>query len=450
MSKRNLKNQIEVNSNPISKTISKVKSNVNSNPNSNVKSKTNSTTKTQSNSSAISSVKSTTKSNKNIEPIVNKIKSIVKSNSDSDLSESDQVIISDDSDNSMSDNANSDNTNSDNTYSNTNQVTQKRDVDPLSYRKIIDDPSYVMTPEDIRLRIMNDKNIYITANDVNDIFKKVGFKHKVKNLDMFQTAMIHESYMVTRLTDYKTHKFIRECEPIDPVRADNALPLQTRSYERLEYLGDCVIHMALGDYLFHRYPNMDQGDLTTNRSKIERKESLSKYSKALGLHKFVMIGYSYEQVNARITNPSITEDVFEAFVGALKEEVGYDRSIEFVIKAVEKLDDLSEVVRTKTNYKDQLMQYFHKVDPTCRHDLRYMDESFEDKNGQTRYHSNVYDKMTGEFLGDGQGRSKKMAQQRAAKDALLRIELIGNEDDDGEIIEVDFDIDDELERRGDL
>jgi ribonuclease-3 len=319
-----------------------------------------------------------------------------------------------------------------------------------NYRKKITDPDYVMTPEDIRLRIMNDKNVYIDEKVINNIFKRVGFKHKVKDLDRFQVAMIHESYLTDRLEDYKTHKFIRECETIDPERADRALPLQTESYERLEFLGDAVIHLALGDYLFHRYPDMDQGDLTTNRSKIEKKESLSKYSKDLGLHKYVMIGYSYEHVNARITNPSITEDVFEAFVGALRLEVGYVKAIEFVIKVIEKLEDIPEVIRTKTNYKDQLMQYFHKVDSNCRHDLRYMDESFEDKNGHTRYHSKVYDKMTGQFLGEGQGRSKKMAQQRAAKDALLRIELIGNEEDDDEIIEVDFDIDAELERRGDI
>jgi dsRNA-specific ribonuclease len=319
-----------------------------------------------------------------------------------------------------------------------------------SFRKNIDDSDYVMTPEDVRLRIANDKNVYITKKDVNAIFKRVGFKHKVVDLHKYQIAMIHESYLVDRLTDHKTHKFIRECEPIDPERADNALPLQTVSYERLEFLGDAVIHLALADYLFHRYPDMDQGDLTTNRSKIEKKESLSKYSKALGLHKFVMIGYSYEQVNARITNPSITEDTFEAFVGALKEEVGNLKSLEFVIKVIECLEDIPEVIRTKTNYKDQLMQYFHKVDPTCRHDLRYMDQNFEDKNGHTRYLSKVYDKMTGEFLGEGQGRSKKMAQQRSAKDALLIIELIGNEDDEDEIMEVDFDIDAELEKRGEI
>jgi len=318
------------------------------------------------------------------------------------------------------------------------------------YRKIIDDPEYVMTPEDIRLRIMNDRNVLIDESVINGIFKKVGFKHTVKDLKRFQVAMIHESYLADRLNDYKTQKFIRECEPIDPNRADIALPLQTESYERLEFLGDAVIHLAIGDYLFHRYPDMDQGDLTTNRSKIEKKETLSKYSKALGFHKYVIIGYSYEQVNARITNPSLTEDAFEAFVGVLKEEVGVVRAIEFVIKVIEHLEDIPEIIRTKNNYKDHLMQYFHKVDSTCRHDLRYMDESFDDKSGHTRYHSKVYDKMTGQFLGEGQGRSKKMAQQRAAKDALLRIDLIGNEEEDNEIIEVDFDIDAELERRGDI
>lgn len=318
------------------------------------------------------------------------------------------------------------------------------------YRLVIDDPHYVMTEEDIRLRIMNDKNILVTEKFINSIFKRVGFKHRVENLELFQTAFVHESYLVDRLTDYKTHKFIRECEPIDPDRAEKALALRTVSYERLEYLGDAVIHYALGNYLFNRYPDMAQGDLTTNRSKIEKKESLSKYSISLGLHKYAIIGYSYEQVNARITNPSLTEDVFEAFVGALKEEVGIVKAVNFVINVIELLEDIPEVIRTKNNYKDQLMQYFHKVDPNCRHDLKYMDENFEDKNGHVRYHSRVYDKMTGQFLGEGQGRSKKMAQQRSAKDALLRIELIGNDDDDGEIIEVDFDIDAELEKRGSL
>jgi ribonuclease-3 len=262
--------------------------------------------------------------------------------------------------------------------------------------------------------------------------------------------MVHESYLVNRLDDPKNTKLIRECEPIDPDRADDALELQTVSYERLEYLGDSVIHLALADYLYHRYPDMDQGGMTSNRSKIEKKESLSKYSKALGLQKYVIIGYSIEQVNGRLTNPSITEDVFEAFVGALKEEVGFVKALDFVIQVIEKLDDIPEIIRTKTNYKDQLMQYFHKVDPRCRHDLKYIDEDFEDRNGKRRYHTRVYDQMTGEFLGEGQGRSKKTAQQRSAKNALLQIELIGNKEDDEEIMEVDFDIDAELEKMNDL
>lgn len=317
----------------------------------------------------------------------------------------------------------------------------------LPYSLKIEDPEYVMTSEDIRLRIMNDNNIYITKQIIDDIFKRVGFNYKVKDLKNFQIAMIHESYIMERLTDNKTAKLIREFDPIDPSRARKAIPLQTESYERLEFLGDSVIHYVLAKYLYDRYPEMHQGDLTLTRSKIEKKESLSKYSKELGLHKYVMIGYSVEQVNGRITNPSITEDIFESLVGALLLEAGIILTEEFIIKTIEYLEDIPEIIRTHNNYKDQLMQYFHKVDSKCRHDLKYIDEDFEDKNGKRKYHTRVYDKMTGQYLGEGQGRSKRSAQQNSAKDALLKLGLIGsicNSDNTDDYFEVDFDIDEEI------
>lgn len=315
------------------------------------------------------------------------------------------------------------------------------------YALKIEDPDYIMTPEDIRLRIMNDSNVYIKPEDINSVFFRVGFDYKIRHIETYQTAMIHESYMVDRLTDNKTLKLIRDFEPITPDRAAKALPLQIKSYERLEFLGDSVIHYVLAKYLFERYPEMHQGDLTLTRSKIEKKDSLSKYSKELGLHKFVMIGYSIEQVNGRITNPSITEDVFESLVGALLLEAGILKAEEFVIKAIEYLEDIPEIIRTHDNYKDKLMQHYHKIDSKCRHDLRYIDEDFEDKNGKRKYHTRVYDKMTGQFLGEGQGRSKRSAQQNAAKDALLQIGLIGTDENSDEYLEFDFDIDEVLDNQ---
>jgi ribonuclease-3 len=344
----------------------------------------------------------------------------------------------------LPDRSNNDDLNNLNNYKDKKLISNDNEYKYTSLK--ITDPDYVMTSEDITYRILNDKNILITEDAINAIFDRVGFNYKVKDLYTFQTAMIHESYMVDRLTDSKTAKLIRECDSIDPRRAEKALPLQTRSYERLEFLGDSVIHYALAQYLFIRNPNSHQGFLTSKRSQIEKKESLAKYGRKLGLQKYVMIGYSIEQVNGRLIYDSITEDVFEAFVGALNLEAGIDQTSKFVIKAYEELGDYAEDVRTNDNYKDQLMQHFHKIDPNYRHDLKYSDEDFEDKNGKRKYHTRVFDRMNGDFLGEGVGKSKKEAQQNSAKNALLRIELIGNEDNEDEFLDIDCDIDAELEK----
>lgn len=299
-----------------------------------------------------------------------------------------------------------------------------------------------LTDEEIKLRIMNDKNIMITKEYIDSVFARVGFDHTVKNIELFQTSMIHESYTTSITTNRKVLRTLRPFEMIDPKRATQALPLFDTSYERLEYLGDSVIHYALAQYLFDRYPDRQEGFLTTTRSKIEQKITLSKYAKELGFQKYAIIGYYVEQENSRISDESLTEDIFEAFVGALNIEVGIVRACDFVIRVIETIGDLAEIIRTETNYKDQLMRHFHRIDPNCRHDLKYVDQQIDLGNDKKRFDVNVYDKMTGQYLGEGSGRTKQKAEKRAAKNALLRLGLIGGFADDDEVIEVDFDVDD--------
>lgn len=297
---------------------------------------------------------------------------------------------------------------------------------------------------DISLKILNEKNIPITEEYVNSIFKKVGFDHKVSDISNYQLAMIHESYLVDRLTDPKTISSLKDIKPNDPNAASKAMPLQKHPYERLEFLGDAAIHYHLTRYLYERFPNMREGFMTPTRSKIEKGDTLCTYTQMLGLQKYAVIGYSLENENARLTDVKLLEDLFEAFVGAIDYEAGIAKSGEFVIKFIEKYEDIAEIVRTHTNYKEQLMQHYHKIEKNCRHDLKYVDEEFEGSHGKKRYHSRVYDCMTGEFLGEGQANSKKPAQQRAAKNALLRVGLIGEDDSaDDDVIKVDFDIDEE-------
>ena len=131
-----------------------------------------------------------------------------------------------------------------------------------------DDNYFTFTSDEIRDRILNEKNIPITEEYVNGIFKRFNFDHKVQNLAMFQVAMIHSSYLEENISNPKTIKLLKDIPPIDSRFKKNCMPLCTRSYERLEYLGDSVIRHAIGKYLFLRYPNEEEGFLTTNRSKI--------------------------------------------------------------------------------------------------------------------------------------------------------------------------------------
>jgi ribonuclease-3 len=283
-----------------------------------------------------------------------------------------------------------------------------------------------LSPDEIRDRILNEKNIPITEEFINGIFEKVGFDHKVKNLANFQTAMIHSSYLEENVSNAKTIKLLKDIPPIDSYIRKKCMPLQQHSYERLEFLGDSIIRHAFGKYLFLRYTNEEEGFLTTNRSKMENKFALSELARKLGIQNYAVIAKNIELANGRTSYVTLTEDLFEAFVGALNLEIDENRSVEFLWLIIEKELDVPETIRTQNNYKDKLMQHFHKID-VIKHDLHYEDEEIESDDGKKKYRTVVSDKNTGKKLGVGSGRSKKTSQQRAAKDALIRLGLIGND-----------------------
>ena len=308
-----------------------------------------------------------------------------------------------------------------------------------------EDNEVKLSQEEIRDRILNEKNIQITEEFINSIFDRLGFNHKVKNLENFQTAMIHSSYLEENISNPKTVKLLKDIPPIDPILLKKCMPLQKKSYERLEFLGDSIIRHAIGKYLFIRYPEEEEGFLTTNRSKMENKFALSDLARKFGIQNYVVIARNIEIANGRSTYVTLTEDVFEAFIGALNLEIDENKTVEFLWSIIENDLDVPETIRTQNNYKDQLMQYFHKVD-VVKHDLQYEDEEIETNDGKKRFKTVVFDKETGERLGIGAGRSKKTSQQRAAKDALIKRHLIGNDIEEEEYFDYNGDIACEIEK----
>jgi len=200
--------------------------------------------------------------------------------------------------------------------------------------------------------------------------------------------------------------------------------LQERGYGRLEYKGDAVIHHIIADYLYERYPNEDEGFLTKLRTKLEKAETLSELSIKIGLHKYAIVARNIEQAGGRLNNTHLTEDIFEAFFGALSLECGYDKCSTFFINIMEKELDLSQLIYLDDNYKDRLMQHYHKMK---WQEPKYLEDSSqqgETKENETKNYIMYVKNPVGKIIGVGRGNSKVKAEQMAANHALIELGVI--------------------------
>jgi len=289
--------------------------------------------------------------------------------------------------------------------------------------------------------ILNENNKLITAEYITNLLKNYGINIKVSNLNIFQEAMIHLSYLIRNEDFYKNNKtkvYQIQSNDIEPLDSKlEAIPLQSRSYERLEFLGDAIIHSILAEYLFKRYSYADEGFMTKLRTKIENGNTLYILSKKICLNEFVLISRYVEKNGGRTTNESLLEDIFEAFIGALYLDAGYNVCNKFLITLIEKEINLAQMLNEETNFKEKLLQYFHLrkwQDP--KYDALSC-EGPENKKVYTMYvkcNKNVHD--MGEIVGKGVGSSKRMGEQMAAKQALIHFGIYKDDDNSEEEIEI--------------
>ncbi len=279
--------------------------------------------------------------------------------------------------------------------------------------------------QEYEIYILNEKNKFITKKFIEDTLKQYNIDHKVKNLNNFKLAFVHVSYLKEQpLTD----KFIKLLKEIEPIRdKSEAIPLQENSYEVLEFLGDAVIHAVIAEYLFRRYPDKDQGFLTKLRTKIEKGETLNKFSRKLGFDKYAIISRNIELSGGRNNNVNIMEDIFEAFMGALKLETNYETCQKFIINFIDSEIDFADLINNEDNYKELLMQYYHKngykTTPTY-HLINTIDEK------PRKLFEMIAKNPDGKEIGRGMSTSKVQAAQNAAKQALIKLNCITNKSND--------------------
>ncbi len=225
---------------------------------------------------------------------------------------------------------------------------------------------------------------------MNDIFswlddKKIPYKSKA----LIKQACIHTSF----LNEHKQEK------------GDN---------ERLEFMGDAVLQLYSTNVLFHREPMLSEGDMTRLRSQLVREEALALYARDLGWQEYILLGVGEERSGGR-NRDSLLADMFEALIGALYLDCGFD--------VVAKILDSVLVAHLEKNqealvidYKTKLQEY---VQSDNRNTISYqVVSSTGPSNNPTFIVSISVDDIV---LGMGEGHSKKKAEQAAAKNAFEKM-----------------------------
>jgi ribonuclease-3 len=152
--------------------------------------------------------------------------------------------------------------------------------------------------------------------------------------------------------------------------------------ERLEYLGDAVLGSVIADYLFKKFPYKGEGFLTEMRSKIVCRSNLEKLSRKLGLDKLIE-----SSPEIRSSAKSMRGDAFEAFIGALHLDKGYDFTKKIIIRRVVNIHiDIDNLEHLDTNFKSKLIEWAQKEKKEV--DFRVIGEKGE-KN-QRQYEIEIY------------------------------------------------------------
>jgi len=188
-----------------------------------------------------------------------------------------------------------------------------------------------------------------------------------------------------------------------------------QSNERMEFLGDSVLSLVVNDYLYQRYPEKTEGELTKMKSVVVSKQVLAHLAKKIDLGAFVLVSDNAHRAGVS-TMDSVLSDTLEAVFGAVFIDGGFEAARHSVLKVLP--DNLGDVVYQEDaiNYKSLLQEYIqalHKVPP------RYRVHSTTGPDHDKEFSVEVV--VKGNILGQGTGKTKKHAEQEAAREAYRRL-----------------------------
>lgn len=189
-----------------------------------------------------------------------------------------------------------------------------------------------------------------------------------------------------------------------------------KSNERLEFLGDAVLGLAAAEYVYERFSDKNEGFLTRLRAKLVNKRALAEYAEMISMQPLIQMSEDMDRAGGRV-NPSMLANAFEALLGALYLDHGYIPARQFVLATVARTVNVNELAERRENYKSLLLEYAQA--------RRWSQPTYRVLSEQGPGHQREFlvEVVIGdESFGTGQGRSKKTAEQRAAKSAIKYLE----------------------------
>lgn len=212
------------------------------------------------------------------------------------------------------------------------------------------------------------------------------------NKELLKTALMHRSY----LNEHKN--------------------LKAESNEKLEFLGDSVLSLITSSYLFKKYPAYSEGEYTDIKASLVKTESLTDAATKLELGDFIFLSRGESNMGGRV-NKNILADCFEALIGAIFLEKGFNRAYKFTLDYLIE-DKLGEIIDKKLYFSSkskfqEIMQQKYKIMP----DYKLIKES----GPEHKRIFNIAIYFRGKKLSEGSGMTKKQAEEEAARKALTKL-----------------------------
>jgi dsRNA-specific ribonuclease len=249
-------------------------------------------------------------------------------------------------------------------------------------KDIMRDDDVINTEEGLVFNPYNPLNSKITLNEVQCILSKYGIPSQVDNMALYERAFVHRSYT-------KRPSFENIQQNITIVeKPPDCMPLSSKSNERLEFLGDGVLECVTKYLLYRRFPKADEGFMTEKKIAIVKNEAIGKIALEMGLHKWLILSKHAEEKKIR-TNLKKLGCLFESFIGALFLDFnkvvvkdhdnwfqtmfvtgpGFQMAQKFIENVFEKHIDWVALIQNDDNYKNILQVKIQKAFKVTPHYL---------------------------------------------------------------------------------